>query len=148
MDREILQPAMSQENVEIVRRLFELFHIGMASADLGFWTHSEDLADDFEWIPPPGSPGLGVYRGPEGFLEFMGTWTEDFEDWSVELEQAFDAGPDRVVGVVRQRAVGKVSGAPVELHQGMVWEFEDGRVVRIRHFVEPSDALKAAGLSE
>ena len=139
---------MSQENVEVARRLFELFHIGMKSGDLGAWTESEDLADDFEWIPPPGIPGLGIYRGREGFLEFMRTWTEDFEDWSVELEQAFDAGPDRVAGVVRQRAIGKASGAPVELHQGMVWEFEDGRVVRIRHFLEPGEALEAAGLSE
>jgi len=139
---------MSQENVEVARRLFELFHIGMERRDPGAWTESEDLADDFEWIPPPGVPGLGTYRGREEFLEFMRTWTEDFEDWSIELEQAFGAGPDRVAGVVRQRATGKASGAPVEVHQGMVWEFEGGRVIRIRHFIKPSEALEAAGLSE
>ena len=138
---------MSEENVEVARRLFERFHIGMESGDPGAWTESADLAEDFQWITPPGL-GLGTYTGRDGFLAFMQTWTEDFEDWSVELEQAFDAGPDRVAGIVRQRAVGKASGAPVELQQGMVWEFEDGRVVRIRHFFEPSEALKAAGLSK
>ncbi len=139
---------MSQKNVEIARRLFELFHIGMETDDLGAWTESEDLADDFEWILPPGIPGLDVYRGREGFVEFQRIWTEDFEEWSIELEQLFDGGPDRVAGVIRQRAIGKASGAPVELQAGMVWEFEDGRVIRIRHFFKPSEALEAVGLSE
>ena len=71
---------MSQENVEIVRHLFELFHIGMETGHLGAWTESEDLADEFEWIMPPGIPGLGVYRGREGFVEFQRIWTEDFEE--------------------------------------------------------------------
>ena len=139
---------MSEENVEVVRGLFDLFQTAMDRGDVGSWTESEDLADDFEWIPPPGIPGLGTYRGQEGFLEFMRAWTEDFEDWSVELEQVFDAAPDRVAGIVRQRAIGKASAAPVDLQQGMVWEFKDGRVIRIRHFLSPSQALEAAGLSE
>jgi len=139
---------MSEENVAVVRRLFVLLQVGMGRGDLGSWTESEDLADDFEWILPPDVPGLGTYRGQEGFLEFMRTWTENFEDWSVELEQVFDVPPDRVAGIVRQRAIGKASGAPVELQQGMVWEFKDGRVIRIRHFLSPSQALEAAGLSE
>ena len=75
----------------------------------------------------------------------MRTWTEDFEDWSVELERVVDAGHDRVV---HQRGIGKGSGASVELHQGMVWEFKDRRVIRIRNFIEPNEALEAAGLAE
>ena len=78
----------------------------------------------------------------------MRIWTEDFEDWSVELERAIDAGEDRVVAVFHQRAIGKASRAPVELHQGMVYELEDGRVIRMRNYVDPADALKAVGLTE
>jgi ketosteroid isomerase-like protein len=139
---------MSEENVEIVRRLFEVFRQGMERGDLGAWFDSEDLADDFEWITPPGVPGLGTYRGREGFLEFMRIWTEDFEDWSVELEGLIDAGDDRVVGLFHQRGTGKESGVPVELHQALVYELEGGRVTRMRNYIDPADALKAVGLSE
>jgi ketosteroid isomerase-like protein len=140
---------MSEENVEIVRRLFEAFEIGMKRGDLSIWFDSEDLADDFEWVTPPGGAlGLGTYRGREGFLEFMRTWTEDFADWSVELERLIDAGQDRVVGVFHQRATGKASGVPIELVQGLVYELEDGRVIRMRNYITPEEALEAAGLSE
>jgi ketosteroid isomerase-like protein len=139
---------MSQENVEVVRRLFEVFRKGMERGDLGAWFDSEDLADDFEWITPPGVPGLGTYRGREGFLEFMRIWTEDFEDWSVELERLIDAGDDRVVGLFHQRGIGKGSGVPVELHQALVYELERGRVIRMRNYIDPAEALEAAGLRE
>jgi ketosteroid isomerase-like protein len=138
---------MSEENVEIVRRLFEAFQTGMKRGDLTVWFDSEDLADDFEWMTPPEVAGLGTYRGREGFLEFMRAWTEDFEDWSIELERVIDAGEDQVVGVFHQRATGKGSGVPIELVQGFVWELDDGRVVRMRNYVSPADALEAAGLS-
>jgi len=76
----------------------------------------------------------------------MRTWTEDFEDWSVELERAIDARRGCVAAVFRQRGTGKGSGVPVELTHGAVFEFRDGRVTRIRLYLEPSEALAAAGL--
>jgi ketosteroid isomerase-like protein len=141
--------AMSQEKVEVVRRVFEAFRKGMERGDLGAWFDSEDIADEAEWITPPGAlGGLGTYRGREGFLEFMRIWTENFEDWSVELEGLIDADDDRVVGLFRQRATGKRSGVPVELHQALVYELERGRVIRIRNYIDPAEALKAVGLPE
>ena len=78
----------------------------------------------------------------------MRAWTEDYENWSIELERVIDAGEDRVVGVFHHRAIGKASGVPIELVQGFVWELEDGRVVRMRNYVTPEQALEAAGVSE
>ena len=139
---------MSQENVEIVRRGFEVFQAGIARGDPGTVFDSGIFAPDGEWIVPRDAPGFRqVYRGREEFLEFMRTWTEDF-DWWIELERVVDAGGDRVVALTHQRATGKASGVPVELHMGAVWELRDGRVVRIRNFFDPTGALEAAGLSE
>ena len=137
---------MSQENVEVVTRSFEAFQEGMRRGDLAVWFDSEDLADDFEWVIPPEVVGLGTYRGREGFLEFMRAWTEDYENWSIDLERVIDAGEDRVVGVFHHRAIGKASGVPIELVQGIVWELADGRVVRMRNYMTPAEALEAAGL--
>ena len=139
---------MSQENVEIVRRGFEEFRAGLASGDPGAMFDSGLLAPDFEWIVAPNTPGLQpVYRGREGFVDFMRTWTEDFE-WSIDLERVIDAGNDRVVAVFQQHAIGRASGTPVELHMALLYELENGLVIRARNFLDPSEALEAAGLRE
>jgi ketosteroid isomerase-like protein len=138
---------MSQENVKIVRRLFEAFREGMERGDAGAWFDSEYLADDAEWVYPP-AMGLGTYRGRGGFLEFMRVWTEDFEGWSAELERVIDVGDDGVVGLLRQSAVGKASGATVELHGAVIYELDGRRVVRMRSFRDAAEAFEAVGVSE
>ena len=45
-------------------------------------------------------------------------------------------------------ATGKASGVPVEWHRGRVIELRDGRATRTTNYVEPAEALEAAGLSE
>jgi ketosteroid isomerase-like protein len=139
---------MSQENVEIVRRGFEALKAGLDRGDPGAAFDSGVYASEVEWILPPGGAGFrDVYVGRDGFLEFMKTWTEDF-DWSIELERLIDAGDNRVVGLFHQTATGKGSGVPVELHMGLVYELQDGQVVRMRNYLDPKEALEAAGLSE
>jgi ketosteroid isomerase-like protein len=144
---QILISAMSKENVEIVRRLFEIFREGLERGDLVAGFDAELVSEDLEWIAVPGV-GLGTYRGREEFIKFMETWTGDFENWSIELDELIDAGEGRVVAIYRQTATGKASGVPVEFHQGSVHDLRDGRVVRIRHYPTPAEALEAAGLSE
>jgi ketosteroid isomerase-like protein len=138
---------MSEENVEIVQRLFKAFGEGMKDGDPGAWFDSDEVDDDLEWIGIPGV-GLGTYRGRDEFVEFMRVWTADFENWAIDMEQVIDAGNDRVVTVFRQTATGVGSGVPVELVQGAVNELEAGRLIRVRHYASPAEALEAAGLSE
>ena len=93
---------------------------------------------------PPGIPGFRqVYKGRDEFLDFMSTWTEDFEDFSIELERLIDAGDDRVVGLFHQRGIGKGSGAPVELHTALVHELQDGQVVRMRNYLDPKGSPRS-----
>jgi ketosteroid isomerase-like protein len=139
---------MSEENVEVVRRLFAAFQAAWDRDDPGAMFDSGAVAADAEWIPFRGFPGPQSYRGRDGFIEFWRTWTEDFEDWSVALERLVDAGDDRVVVLLHQTATGKESGVPVELHFGQVHDLEAGRVVRMRNYDDPAEALEAAGLSE
>jgi ketosteroid isomerase-like protein len=140
---------MSDENVEIVRRLFEIFREGLERGDVvaAFDAEEDLVSEDLEWIAVPGV-GLGTYCGREGFIQFMELWTSDFENWSIELEELIDAGDDRVVATYRQTATGRASRVPVEFHQGSVHDLRNGRVVRVQHFPTPAEALEAAGLSE
>jgi ketosteroid isomerase-like protein len=140
--------AMSEENVEIVRRVIEEFQAALARGEPEIVFDSELVAPDCEWIPFAGFPGPAMYRGKDGFADFMRVWTEDFEDWSVRIERLADAGGNRVVALLHQSAIGKGSGVPVELHFGQVSELKDGQVIRFRNILEPAEALEAAGLSE
>jgi len=140
---------MSEKNVEIARGVFENFQAGMERGNPGAWVDSAAVADDFEWIiAPPGLDGRSVWHGREGFVEFLRTWTEQFENWSIQVERWIDAGDDRVVALTHQSATGIGSGVPVEMKLGLVYEFDGGRVVQVRNYFSHADALEAAGLSE
>jgi ketosteroid isomerase-like protein len=88
-----------------------------------------------------------VYQGRDEWLEFMKTWTEDF-DWSIEIERIEDLGEGRVFVKTHQRAAGKASGVPVELLMGAIWTVVDGQVVEQQNFFDPAEALAAAGLAD
>ena len=141
---------MSEENVEVVRQLLEDFHAGVTRGDPGAGYDSAPLPDDFEYVMPEGIVNPGgkrVLHGRAEFVEFFRTWTEEFEDWSQQAERLIDAD-DRVVALTRQSAVGKASGARVELQLGQIYEFEEGRLIRVRFYIGYGDTLEAAGVSE
>jgi ketosteroid isomerase-like protein len=138
---------MSQEDVEVVRRIFDGFQAAIERGDPGAWI-TETVPDDYEWIVPGEFAGRSVWRGREEFGEFVRTWTEDFEGWSIRVERLIDAGDDRVVALALQSAIGKNSGVPVEMNLGQIYELKDGRMVRVRNYFSHAEALEAAGLRE
>jgi ketosteroid isomerase-like protein len=136
---------MSEENVEIVRRVYDAVDRRDTEAVLALYD------PDVEWDYSGGGWGkvLGsqVYHGHEGlrawFREWHDAW-EVFQNVDVEL---IDAGED-VVSIVTSRGRGKTSGADVEWRHGIVWSIRDGKVVHVVGFPTPQQALEAAGLSE
>jgi ketosteroid isomerase-like protein len=137
---------MSQENVEIVRRLHEAFNRGVEALLSGGF-----LSPEFVWdLSPSGIPGLGVYRGDAEVRSFLeNDWFQTFplEEWELELEELFDNG-DQIVAMTRQRGRGQTSGAGVELKLTSVLTLREGQVVRVETHVDREKALEAARLSE
>ncbi len=120
---------------------------GWLAASLPRHSTLGSVSPDHEWILPGDAPGMRpVYEGREEWLEFMQTWTEDF-DWWIEIERIEDVGDGRVLVNTHQRAEGKASGVPVELHMGAVWSVEGDQVVE-ENFFDPAEASAAAGLSD
>jgi ketosteroid isomerase-like protein len=138
---------MSEENVEIVRRVVEAFQQAFKRGDPAAVFDSPLIAADAEWFPIPGVGLRSVYRGREGFREFMISWTEDFKGWSIRLDRVIDGG-DLVAVEFHQQAMGAASGAPIEWDQGFVYEIKNGRVTRMWNYLTLAEALEAAGLSE
>lgn len=134
---------MSQENLEIVRRIVE-------DAVQGRWEESaRQLGPDAEWHGTVGGLTEGsVWRGPEQIRELFEQ--EDAEAWEerrLEAEEFIDAG-DCVVVLLHEFRRGKGSGVEMETDTAVVYGMRDGRVVRIQGYMDRADALEAAGLSE
>jgi ketosteroid isomerase-like protein len=139
---------MSEENVEVVRRASEAFAAGMQRGDPGAAWDAGVMAVDAEWATTRAFEGRTVWAGREEFVEFVRTWTEQLDDWSVRVERLIDAGDDRVVALTHQSATGKESGVPVEWDNGLIYELKNGRIVRVTNYVTHAAALEAAGLEE
>ena len=139
---------MSQQNVDIVRRLLEKFQEGLDRGDPGAIFDLDAVADHCELELARPFEGRSTYRGREEFAEFVRAWTAEFEDYTLLIERVVDTGEGQVVVIHHQHAIGRASGAPVEWHMGQVFQLDAGRVVRLRNYLDPTEALAAAGVSE
>ena len=61
------------------------------------------------------------------------------------LFRSIDAG-DRVVAVLRMKARGRGSGVEIDREDSLVYEFRDGKVVRLDYFNTREQGLAAAGV--
>ena len=135
---------MSQENVEIVRELYEAFNRGELDAYL--WM----LDPDFVWQGPQEIPDLaGTYRGAEGVRRYLSELMEVFNDYRMVPEEFIDAGGEQVLVLAREGGRGKGSGIAVQTNPtGHLWTIRDGRPARLESYWERTNALRAVGLAE
>jgi hypothetical protein len=78
----------------------------------------------------------------------LATYMSGWNDYSAEVKELADAGPDQVVMVLHETA--KMGGSGVALDRELVhlWTFRDGRGVFLRVFRTKAEALEAAGQRE
>ena len=126
---------MSQANVEVVRRLFDLYSRGDYAAA------AECLAPDVVYevgqeLPLAGRPAV------RGMWE---RWDSTWEGLKTVPEEFVDAG-DEVLVTVYYSARGRGSGIEYEERLFDVYTFSDGECVRKREFRDRAEAAAAAGL--
>jgi ketosteroid isomerase-like protein len=132
---------MSRENVEIVRR-------GIDAFSRAAWEESVELmAPEVEWHDAPDLPEAQRYQGREKVLARWRDMAEALDQFTVEIEQFFDAG-DQVVVFLTSRGRGRISGIEVSRKLAQVYTVRDGRVIKIVGYDNRALALEAAGLSE
>jgi ketosteroid isomerase-like protein len=127
---------MSQEEVEVVRRLF-------TAIDSEDWEDALGLFDPtVEW-----SATEGTFHGLEGLLTSLIEWLEPWEEHRIEAEEVTKAG-DRVLAVVH--LAGRMGGSRMEVDQRFfqVYTVSNGKIIRMVEFGTRDDALEAAGLRE
>jgi ketosteroid isomerase-like protein len=134
---------VSQENVEIGRRMLQAFADGGPEAMAEFWD------PEIDWRAAEGAiDDVGEMHGPVAVRRYIQDWIETFDDVSVVAEELRDVGHDRVLTVLRMKGRAKLSGIATELRYALVSTVRDGKVVRVREYLSVEDALKAVGLAE
>jgi ketosteroid isomerase-like protein len=129
---------VSQENVEIIRRCFEAWDQGDMDAVVA--AYAGDVEVDVSAAMD------GTIRGRDAVREYFESTLASLRFAHDKLE-LIDAGEDVVV-LTRGRGVGASSGAGWESPLGYVFSLTDGRVRKMRFYLDHEKALEAAGLSE
>lgn len=130
---------MSEENIELLRAGYEAAAAGDVEFVLGMMDAEVEVHDR------PEAPDAAIYRGHEGVVSALVTSLDTFDDFRFAPERFSESG-DKVVVVLEMTGRGKASGVPVEERIAHLWTFRDGRLVELRVFSDPADALEAAGL--
>jgi ketosteroid isomerase-like protein len=152
---------MSQENVEIARRLFP------GPLDLVFALADQEALDaalqplvhaDFETVTVPGQvplsgagaedPSRPVFYGVEGFVSSFRDWLSAWESWVVTATDFIEADESRVLVMLDVRARSKTHQSRCPSRAPNLLTLRDGRLARPELFFERGQALEAAGLRD
>jgi ketosteroid isomerase-like protein len=136
---------MSQENVEIVRGIYDA--LARRDANAAFEAYAEDIVWDMSRTHVAAFRQKHVYEGHEGVREIWREGLEIFGEVDMQVEELVEAG-EQVLAFVREREVGRVSGAPVEWTHVALWTLTGGKVIRLQVFDDRREALEAVGLTE
>ena len=131
---------MSQENLEIVRALFEAYNAADMDAVREFYDPDVIVRTVEDWPEP------GPYVGREAAMRFHEQLRDTWDaDTLVPISDFIDAG-DRVVVRLRWRGAGR--GPELNVESTNVYTFRKQRIVLQEAFRDHAEALEALGLSE
>jgi ketosteroid isomerase-like protein len=134
----VTRPESPEERIEFVRRAIEAFNRRDADAMRSL------ASDDFEydWTRSMG-PNRGVYKGWEGFSDFMSDQWEMFDPFELEAHDYIPRGNHVVVPTtIHGRGPQEVNVSAKSTH---VYTFDGRRLVRITMFQGLDEALAATG---
>jgi uncharacterized protein len=130
---------MSQENVDIVRAAYE--HLNQGDIDGLIELCDDDLVMDMsERVFNP-----DVYRGREELRRFYREVRSAWESYRWDIEDTRAEG-DSVVAMLHCHGQSRDGGPPVDWHVAWLWTLRSGRLVALRFYRDPAQALDAVGL--
>ncbi len=160
---------MSQENVELVRRLYPgPVDVAVALSDPQIFEamriEIEPLMhSDFETVGDPrnlfrlggrdvelpeGSFSRLNARGIDGFVAVFRDWLSAWESWIATPIEFIDVDERRVLVTLDVRARSKTHQVEVPIESANLLTLRDGKIARVELFMRRAEALEAAGLSE
>lgn len=128
---------MSEENVELVRRVYSDWARGDFSQSAAF--HPRVEFEMVDW--PEGASARGLEEMRRAWRGALSAW----EDFRAEAGDISDDG-NQVVVMTNVSARGRGSGIDVSAETATVWTIDAGQVVRLALYWNPAKAFEAARL--
>jgi ketosteroid isomerase-like protein len=127
-----------QENVKVVREMFEAFRRGDLKGVL------DQLTEDVEWRigGPTEVTYAGIRHGRQKVAEFFKTLGEasEFEEFN---PQEYIAQGDRVVVLGHERQRVRATGLVAENDWAMVFTLRDGKIAKFRNYEDTAAVATA-----
>ena len=133
---------MSEENVEIVRRSFQAWNSRDPVEIARFYK------EDMKWQSAMADVFGETIGGHEAIKQEMARWDKEWSATRFEIDELIDLDDTRVLSLHRVIATGRGSGVKVVRTLSGVYELHDGKIVKMRIYLDRAEALEAAGLSE
>ena len=130
---------MSQENVEIVRRLVAAVNAHDLEGYLACCREDVKL-----YLPGAGQ----LYEGPDGIERWFADIEDSGPDFHLDLRDVKAISDNQVLALLHATSTGRASGVPVTAESTNIYDLIDGKAKRIRIFLDRAHALKAVGLEE
>jgi ketosteroid isomerase-like protein len=131
---------MSEENVEIIRRMYEAFYRGDFDDALAFFNPEVEVDASMR-------VDEGVGHGRDAVYAMVARWVGAWDEWREEIEEMRDLG-GQVLVASKQHGRAKGSGIEVEAHYAVLYEMSGDKIAPLTIYSEVAEALEAAGLSE
>ena len=128
---------MSQENVDIVRRLYE----GWLRGDPGL----DKLDPEISMVESATLPGAVSAYGLEAVERYLRSFAKHWEQIGFEPQEYIDAG-EQVVVVARLVGRGKKSGVEVTRTWAYVWTLRGRKALSMVGYADRAEALTAVGM--
>jgi hypothetical protein len=132
---------MSQENVEIVKRAIAAINARDIDGYLACCTEDVMLRTPMVEI-------TGEYEGADGIKRFLVDVEDAAPDFRIDAERVESVGASQVLAFLQITASGRSSGIPQDAASANVYDLVEGKINRIRIFLDRHEALKAVGLEE
>ena len=123
----------------MLRSLYEAFAELARGQDVRAYVHAFYDAD-CEYYPVEEAD---VIRGRDALIHWNRRWFEIWTELDVSIDEIVSIG-DVVLAAVTVRARGGESGLEVSQRIFHVFEMRDGKVLRMREYVDRAEALEAA----
>ena len=144
-------PAMSEENVNLVRRWVSTYagkdQVAMSADPDEIASFLGALHPEMEARWAESMPDVETHRGLDDIAQMFLAWLAAWHEYRQEPVEFIDAG-DAVVVPYRCRGMGKDSGLQVEMEVTHVYTVREGKIASLREYMSKAEALEAVGQSK
>jgi len=132
---------MSQENVALVRGIYDSFAAGDVPAVLGA------MSPDIVWNEAENFPlaDRNPYVGPDAIVQgVFARLAEQWDGFGVEVDELLDAG-DAVIALGHYRGSYLATGKPIRAQLVHVWRIADGKAKSFQQYTDTLQVARATG---